>query len=84
MRAVDAVLKQRGKSHGDYGDWCAIVQEYKKIARLANWDKLSPVQRETLDMIFVKIGRILIGDPNLPDHWVDIEGYARLAWERLK
>lgn len=30
-------------------------------------------------MILHKCGRILSGDPNEPDHWRDIEGYARIA-----
>ncbi len=44
--------------------------------------KLSPLsatQRESLDLIATKIARILSGDPNHEDHWLDIEGYARIA-----
>lgn len=44
-----------------------------------NLPYLTPTQLESLDMILHKCGRILSGDPNEPDHWRDIEGYARLA-----
>lgn len=40
---------------------------------------LTATQLESLDMILHKCGRILSGDPNEPDHWRDIEGYARIA-----
>ena len=40
---------------------------------------LSATQLESMDLILTKIARILSGDPNEPDHWRDIEGYARLA-----
>jgi hypothetical protein len=41
-------------------------------------------QAEALDMIFTKIGRILNGDPNHIDSWVDIAGYAKLVADRLQ
>jgi hypothetical protein len=44
-----------------------------------NYGQLSAVQKEALDMICSKISRILSGNPDFPDHWLDIEGYARLV-----
>jgi hypothetical protein len=41
-------------------------------------------QAEALDMIFHKIGRILNGDPNYADSWIDIAGYAKLVADRLE
>jgi hypothetical protein len=41
-------------------------------------------QREALDMIAHKIARIINGDPDYADSWVDIAGYATLVSERLK
>jgi len=34
-------------------------------------------------MIAHKIGRILNGDPNYADSWIDIAGYAKLVADRL-
>jgi hypothetical protein len=30
-------------------------------------------------MIAVKLARILCGDPDFQDHWLDVIGYAKLA-----
>ncbi len=48
------------------------------------WDRLSPDQREALEMIQHKIARILNGDPDYLDSWVDIAGYAQLVADRLQ
>lgn len=45
---------------------------------------LDPDQREALEMIAHKIARILNGDPNYADSWVDIAGYAKLIADRLQ
>jgi hypothetical protein len=37
-----------------------------------------------LDMIFTKVGRILNGDSNHIDSWIDIAGYATLVADRLQ
>jgi hypothetical protein len=47
------------------------------------YNKLSADQRESLDMIQHKIGRILCGDPDYADSWHDIAGYAMLVEQRL-
>jgi hypothetical protein len=44
---------------------------------------LAADQQEALDMICHKIGRIVNGDPNYADSWVDIAGYATLVADRL-
>jgi hypothetical protein len=45
---------------------------------------LAPDQQESLDMILHKIGRIVNGDPDYDDSWVDIAGYAKLVADRLQ
>ena len=46
--------------------------------------KLSSSQWESLEMVAHKIGRILNGDPNYADSWVDIAGYAQLIVNQLE
>jgi len=41
-------------------------------------------QWEALEMIVHKIGRIVNGNPDVVDHWVDIAGYAKLVSDRLQ
>jgi hypothetical protein len=47
-------------------------------------DKMTLVQRESLDMIATKIARIVCGDPDELDSWVDIGGYAELVIKDIK
>jgi hypothetical protein len=46
--------------------------------------RLAPDQQEALDMIFAKIGRIINGDADYADSWIDIAGYAKLVADRLE
>jgi hypothetical protein len=42
------------------------------------------VERECLDMIALKISRVLSGRSLERQHWEDIEGYAHLALRECK
>jgi hypothetical protein len=82
MIAVEQILEERAKTHGVFVDHAAITQQIKTVLRRHS-DKLSVAQKEALDMIAHKIGRILAGDPNHKDHWDDIAGYATLVSKEL-
>ena len=87
MDATTELLNERGKTHGDFSDHAGITQALKSAMQYHNrdgdaWAKLTDPQREALEMIVHKIGRILAGNPNFRDHWDDIAGYARLVAER--
>ena len=70
------------KTHGDYKNTANISQALKGVmAAGKNWDMLKDTQREALELIAMKISRILSGDQNFRDHWDDIEGYAELGGE---
>lgn len=80
----ELVTTVRPKTHGEYSDVAEVEQSLKNLFRLRpNWGKLSCIQRASLDMFAHKIGRILAGDPDFVDHWVDIAGYAQLIVDRL-
>ena len=79
------VLEERGKRYGDFSAHAKITQDLKFIMQQTiRWNNLNCSQREALEMIQHKIGRILNGDPNYTDSWVDIAGYATLVAERLE
>lgn len=81
---IDPPIGERHETHGDYTNTAQVSQHLKTTMRNArNWARLSNDKRESLDMIMTKVARIMSGEPNEPDHWLDIEGYARLARERL-
>ena len=85
---VDATLAERGSRYGKFKDHVEITQKLKnQIADFRFIHKkppLSPDQQEALDMICHKIGRIVNGDPNYADSWIDIAGYAKLVADRLE
>ncbi len=79
------LLKERGSVHGDYKEMCTIIQGIKNVMKFnqKRWDSLEAYQKETVEMFAVKIGRILAGDQNYDDHWIDIAGYATKCEENL-
>lgn len=83
LQSTENLLLERGKTHGDYSVHARVTQEIKQTFR-ANSDhnKFTHDQREALDMIAHKLGRIIAGDPDFRDHWDDIAGYAKLVADR--
>jgi Domain of unknown function (DUF6378) len=67
-------------THGDFDECARVSQEVLRTMRSApRWKDLTDAQVEAIQMIAHKLHRIVCGDPNHLDHWVDIAGYARLA-----
>lgn len=84
---VDTVLTERGGRYGPFTGHAQVTQDLKEIIYTAlqvRRKELAPDQYEALDMICHKIGRIVNGDPNYADSWVDIAGYAKLVSDRLE
>lgn len=84
---VDAILNERGSRYGNFLDHARITYKLKEVARNFAEEKgktFAHDQCEAMDMIFHKIGRILNGDPNYADSWIDIAGYAKLVADRLE
>lgn len=82
---IQEILKEREKTHGDFSVHATITQAIKSCYKITDsYDNLISPQRESLDMIAHKIGRILAGNPNVKDHWDDIAGYATLVSERIE
>lgn len=84
INSTEALITERGSRYGKFKDGAGIMQELKDVMReVDGWRNLTPSQREALDMIQHKIGRILNGDPNYDDSWKDIAGYATLIVNEL-
>jgi len=85
MTDVTEVLEERGSRYGSFKGHADITQKLKHVmGRGDSWHKLAPDQKEALDMIAHKIGRIVNGDPDYADSWIDIAGYAKLVADRLE
>ena len=83
---VDETLDARAVEYGKFIEGAEVMQMLKRVVlnALNNRDKtLAHDQAESLDMIIHKIGRIINGNPDVVDHWLDIAGYAQLVADRL-
>ena len=74
-------IPTRDHQHGGMEAVGQLCQNMKGALRSgANWHRLTPGEREALDMICHKIARILSGaDPHDHQHWEDVAGYAQAA-----
>lgn len=82
---VDEILKERGARYGKFLTHAIIAQDIKnQMNNREGWHRLAPDQKQALEVIADKIGRILNGDPNYHDNWDDIAGYATLVSNELK
>ena len=85
MQDTAAILTERGATHGNWYDNARISQQTKLLwQRQDGWSNLTVTQREALDMIAHKVGRILAGNPHFADHWADLSGYATLVVRELE
>lgn len=81
---VNTLITERGIRYGKFKDGAEIMRDLKHVMHeVDGWNNLTPSQKEALDMIQHKIGRILNGDPTYDDSWKDIAGYATLIVEEL-
>jgi len=75
------LLRERSRTHGNFAENAKWSQRLKDIYSEAGYDKMNVVHREALDMIAVKLSRILSGQAKHKDHWDDIAGYGALGSE---
>ena len=81
---TETLITERGSRYGKFKDGADIMQSLKDTMRdVDGWNNLTASQKEALDMIQHKIGRILNGDPTYDDSWKDIAGYATLIVNEL-
>jgi hypothetical protein len=84
---VDETLDARAMDYGKFKDGAALMQGIKRLladhARVHD-KTFADDQWEALEMIVHKIGRIVNGNPDKVDSWVDIAGYATLIADRLQ
>lgn len=76
---VQETLAQRQVTHGDFKHNAAASQALKRCVEEHMGVTMTDVQIEALHNICQKIARIITGNPNERDHYIDIAGYATLA-----
>jgi hypothetical protein len=82
---IEKILAERGNRYGAFPDHAAISQGIKRVMMASpNWALLTDAQREALELIAHKIGRMLNGDVTYIDNGVDIVGYATLMVNAMR
>jgi len=83
---TEALLNERGKTHGSFAMNAHFSQALKSIMQSdgAGYATMKAEHREALDQIALKLSRILSGQANFKDHWDDVAGYAKLASDACK
>jgi hypothetical protein len=85
MSDVEATLEERGSNYGSFADNAVTTQLFKIHFRSrSSWNEMDAHHKEALDMIAHKLARIVNGDPNYADSWVDIAGYATLVVKEIQ
>ena len=85
--SVNRVLNARGQDYGKFRDSAGLMQGIKRLLAdhaIRHNKVFADDQWEALEMIVHKISRIVNGNPDKVDHWVDIAGYATLVADRLE
>lgn len=82
---IEEVLNKRQATYGSFTKNAEVSQMLKYfMAQGTNYKQMPTAHREALEMIVHKIARIVNGDPNYIDNWVDIIGYSQLVIEEIK
>ena len=84
---IDETLDARAQDYGKFKDGAALMQGIKRLLAdhaLRHNKTFADDQWEALEMIVHKMARIVNGNPDKVDHWVDIAGYATLVADRLQ
>ena len=81
MTDVSATVKQRGSRYGSMATNAALTQALMAEVLTAARESgavLTPMHRECIHMIMIKVTRMVCGDPLYADSPHDIAGYATL------
>jgi hypothetical protein len=87
MSNIEKTLTERGSRYGTFTGHAEVTQGLKRFManELAKRNKvLADDQWEALEMVAHKIGRIINGDADYSDSWIDIAGYTKLVADRLE
>ena len=87
VSGVGKVLDTRAEQYGSFmqsSDTAIRIKGIMHNAIARNEVHLFPDQLQALDMIATKISRIVHGNPNHLDSWIDVAGYATLVADRLQ
>ena len=80
---IEKILEERGKNYGDFIRQSGVSQSLKACIRTQTFDMMPEDMKEALELILMKVARIVCGNPAYADSWQDIIGYAQLVLNSL-
>lgn len=84
MTQIKKILEERGSRYGEFADNANVAQELKMaLYRSVGFSQMDHVKQEALEVICQKISRIVTGNPEYDDNWLDIIGYTQLVIDRI-
>ncbi|WP_104761450.1 DUF6378 domain-containing protein [Helicobacter cetorum] len=84
MNAIKSVLDERAKQYGSYKSMAELDTKFKEVLRShRNFKDLPDEIKLSLEMILHKVSRVVNGDFNHRDNFIDIKGYSELALRSL-
>lgn len=85
MTEIKNVLENRGKLYGEYNLNATYSHNLKELIRTnPTYSRLPVEHKEALDNIMQKVARILNGNSQYEDNWIDIIGYSQLVLDSIK
>lgn len=80
---IEEKVVARDARYGDYAEEAALADMVMNLLT-DRGERLLPYQRQAIRMIATKLSRLVSGDSNWLDGWVDIAGYSILVARQLK
>lgn len=77
MGELTKVLEERGNDYGDFELISKAAAELRQTMASSGCE-YSDAQQEAINMICHKMARLIFGNRNKQDTWLDIAGYATL------
>ena len=83
-QTAEQVVEEREATHGDVEEQARISQQIQNtLGSAEHWHSLPYHMQQSLQMIALKMSRIVVGDCFHADSWLDIEGYAHMSRNRI-
>lgn len=78
------ILNKQEKDYGDFTEFCEALAKIRSVTTKKLPANATATARCSLEMILLKIARLINGDLYKEDTWRDIAGYATLMADKLK
>lgn len=83
-KEMEKIHQERKNNYGSFKVNAAISQKLKVAIQVTpKYKDLSTTQKEGLDMVCSKLSRLLTGDCNHRDSWIDMIGFLNLIVEEM-